>query len=416
VDLYKQPNIRTKLANVQRILVETSKSLATDLNLPSTNPQSDSNRDVLEAIRDISNRLKTQETTIRQMQKHVDGDTSKLANHSPTTTSPEPPLSKQTFSQAVNSNKQPPKATAPVASPTKKSPARPKAPLRYVVRFQGDGPAPSEKLSNERAARLLNERFQQQPTTRNKLTVVGVAGKENGNYVVTFSDTSSPILAEEHKLQLLHTLAPNRTNAIVSKDVPWVKMIVHGISLKDDMYLPRTEGSLLEALTTNPIIKTVEITQPPRWILPDHRLEGKYSSSVSFAFIDKPESIVPTLLEGLYMFGSLVRLQRWENKQRPVQCRRCWKPTHHQKYCKRPQRCRKCGKLGKEEEHHLHCDECNRSPSQTGVCTHVECTNCHGHDHCANDPKCPKLAHFQKPFKNTISPNPNHLPNEMQEI
>jgi hypothetical protein len=284
------------------------------------------------------------------------------------------------------------------------------------VRFQGNGPAPNERLSNERAAKLLNERFQQQPTARGKLTVVGVAGKENGNYIVTYSDTSSPILAEEHKLQLLHILAPKYTNAIVSKDVPWVKMLVHGISLKDDTYIPRTENSLLDALTTNPIIKTVEITQPPRWIQPSHKLEGKYSSTVSFAFIDKPNSIVPTLLNGLYMFGSKVRVERWENKQRPVQCRKCWKPTHHQKSCNRAQRCRKCGKVGKEAEHHLHCDECKRSPNQVVVCSHVQCPNCHAHDHCADDPKCPKLTHLPKTSNNTIPSNPNHLPNEMEEI
>jgi hypothetical protein len=47
--------------------------------------------------------------------------------------------------------------------------------------------------------------------------------------MVTFSDNSPPNLAEEHKEQLIHTLAPNHPSAIVSRDLPWVKLVAHNI-------------------------------------------------------------------------------------------------------------------------------------------------------------------------------------------
>src|SRR5436305_1966533 len=81
-----------------------------------------------------------------------------------------------------------------------------------------------------------------------------------------------------------------------------------------------------------------------------------------------------------------------------------------------PQRCRKCGKLGREEEHHLHCDECNCSPDNTAACTHVQCANCHAHYHCADNPICPKLAHFPKPPNNATLSNSTRITDEIEGL
>jgi hypothetical protein len=74
-------------------------------------------------------------------------------------------------------------------------------------------------------------------------------------------------LAGEHKEQLLYFLAPQDSDAVVSKDVPWVKVIVHNASLHDN-FLPRSDDSLLDVIQVNSCLRDVTATPTPRLILP----------------------------------------------------------------------------------------------------------------------------------------------------
>jgi hypothetical protein len=261
------------------------------------------------------------------------------------------------------------------------------------VRF-GRNPLPyADRLSSERTTNRLNDRFRNLQTAQGKIKVVAATCNPNGNYIVTFSNDSPATLVEEHKGQLLYVLAPNHPTAVVSEDTPWVKVIVHDISLCDDNLFARTDESLMDAIRVNSCLDGVNITQPPRWILPPDRLESKQATAISFAFIDKRESILPHLLSNpFHMFGAPKRVTRWMDRLKPLQCKRCWK-FHYIKDCKaRLPKCRRCGKPEPEDKHASHCDECKNSPDENVICNHSSCLNCHQFGHCADDPNCPKLA------------------------
>jgi hypothetical protein len=239
----------------------------------------------------------------------------------------------------------------------------------------------------------INSRYEDLPDTKGKVKVIAVTGRPNGNYVITFTPDSCPQTIEAHKDVISKALAPDHPSVIVSKDEPWAKVIVHNISCVDDNHQPRTEANLMEAILVNPILKDVKITHPPRWVKPEERLEGKHATAISFAFIDKPDPILNNLLNSpFFMFGARVRLERWKEKLKPVQCKKCWKLTHTARQCPALNpRCRKCGKSSPEEQHPQHCSECKLAPSPPTECNHPCCPNCHGTDHCADDPNCPKI-------------------------
>jgi hypothetical protein len=396
------PELRRHLKSIQRVLFESSESLATALGLTNRHPephhpQTQSNNDsVLKAIRDFTERLEAQETMIRNIKKQSPKPTQTPQN----TPTPAPGLS---YAQATTTprpnqpvppanQKQTPPSTKPPSTKTADPSTHKKAP-RYVVRFGKNPPPFADRLSSERATNRLNDRFRDLPTSQGRIKVVATNCKPNGNYIVTFSDDSPATLVEEHKNQLLHVLAPHHPSAIVSRDDPWTKVIVHGISLRDDNLFPRTDESLLEAIGVNSCLNGITITQPPRWILPPDRLEGKRASAISFAFLDKPNSILPTLLSSpFHMFGAPKRVSRWREILKPIQCKRCWK-FHYIKDCRaKLPKCRRCGKPETEDKHAAHCDDCKSSPDENVVCTHSSCLNCHQIGHCADDPNCPKLA------------------------
>ena len=144
----------------------------------------------------------------------------------------------------------------------------------------------------------------------------------------------------------------------------------------------------------NPILKGVQITQPPDWLSPEEKLTGKRATAISFAFTDESNKILKGLLDQpFYMFGEPVRVEMWKERPKQPQCKRCWKLTHYTKQCTaRVQRCRLCGKAGSEENHQEHCDECQQMPAgERQQCTHFSCPNCRGNDHGADFPRCPSI-------------------------
>ena len=357
------------LPEIQEItghLVKTLQLLpiATQYTPPTTPHHNEHTHQSSDEIKEISSRLRSQEILLKSIHDSLNKPT------------PYPP----SFAQVTRN----PRPTKPTQTP--------KQPLRYVVNFKGKPLPHAERLSSERAMRKINDQYLSLTPPPN-LLVLGVTCKPNGNYVVSYSNSSSETDAESHKQILLTTLAPNHPAADAIRDIPWTRVLVHNITLKDDNFMNRSEEDINTALKLNPILKDVQITQPARWILPPERLENKRASSISFSFIDKPTSIIPALLsEPFHMHGSKVRVELWQNIPKFAQCKRCWKVTHDTQNCKAVNpRCRKCGKTGTEDKHDEHCSECKRLPSSDLPCSHISCANCHAHDHCADDPKCAKI-------------------------
>jgi hypothetical protein len=414
--LPNDPESLRHLKSIQRILFESSESLASALANPNERheprrPQTQNANDiVLNAIRDLSTRLESQEATLRDLKKSTPKPTQPQQTH----TAPIPNLSyaKATTTPLTNQTANPTNQKQPTTH-TNPPPQKTKSPARFVVRFKGNPPPLEERLSSERAVNRLNDRFKSLQTAQNKLRVVAAVSNQSGNYIVTFSDDSPLTLAEEHKEQLLFTLAPGYPNAVVTRDEIWKKVVIHDISLRDDNRYTRTEESLLEAVKVNSCLDNVTITQNPRWILPPEKLAGRRSSSIAFSFIDKPNSILPSLLNNpFHMFGAPKRVTLHWEFPKPLQCKKCWK-FHNVKSCRaRLPRCRRCGKHEPEDKHEAHCDECKKSPDANVVCTHSSCLNCHQNDHCANDPKCPKRIAQLALAKHTLSPP--HKPNARQ--
>jgi hypothetical protein len=157
--------------------------------------------------------------------------------------------------------------------------------------------------------------FDECPNTKNKLKVIAATLRPNGNYVITFSADSSPRLIKENKNLISKALAPDHPTAIVTKNKPWTKVVIHRISLLDDTLRPRTVASLLEAISINLILKDIRITHLPSWVNSNEKLIGRTFSVISFAFIDKQEPILPRLLkEPFFMFGTPAQVERWQEK------------------------------------------------------------------------------------------------------
>jgi hypothetical protein len=376
-DNYHLGDVGDSIPEVQEItdcLVKTLQLLpvATQFTQPLPNAH---HTDHSDELKDISARLRSQEVVLKSIQDAVN----------------KPNPSTPSFAQVAARNPR-------LHNPTQSS----KQPLRYVVNFKGKPPPHPERISSERAMRKINEQYRSLTPSPN-LLVLGVTSKPNGNYIVSFANSSSEPDAEEHKQILLSTLAPNHSSATVFRDIPWTRVIVHNIALKDDNFVNRTEEDINAALKLNPILHEVQITQSARWILPPERLANKRASSISFSFIDKPNSIIPALLtEPFHMYGARVRVEPWKNIPKFAQCKRCWKISHNTQSCSAVNpRCRKCGKTGTEDKHDEHCSECKRNPSANLPCSHISCSNCHAHDHCADDPKCPIILKAQP----KMSPN-----------
>jgi hypothetical protein len=171
----------------------------------------------------------------------------------------------------------------------------------------------------------VNATFEGCHTTKGKLRAIAATSCLNGNYIITFSADSYPDAAEENKNLIAKALAPDHPTVLVTKNEPWAKVVLHKISRTDNNFQPCTMESLLKAVMDNPILKDIHITHLLSWVQSEEKLKDRNAASVSFTFIDNQEPILPRLLkEPFYMFGEPVRIERWQEKPRLTQCKKCW--------------------------------------------------------------------------------------------
>jgi hypothetical protein len=182
--LPEEPGLWHQLQTIQRILLESSESLATALRTPNTRhgsqqlPIQNSSEPILRAIRDLSERMEAHEAALSRDQSCP-----------PTITKPactrHKPLLRASHGLASPETKpcpNRPKLTFSVPKPQPSKAADPHSPVhppRYIVRFKGNPPPPfADRLSSERATNRLNARFKDLPTAQNKLTVVAAHCKQ----------------------------------------------------------------------------------------------------------------------------------------------------------------------------------------------------------------------------------------------
>lgn len=276
---------------------------------------------------------------------------------------------------------------------TKKEPSNPNNENRFVLRFKGNPLPPAERIRSEDAVRRLNNRIAKEGGGASSPEVLAAMLKPNGNYIIKFTNKIPAEIDQQIKHLIKEELAPTHQTAEASRDRPWTKVVVHNISTTDADDIPRSMESIGVDLKRNPILRDIVFTQDPRWIHPPQRMAGKLASAISFAFEDDGTVLQQLLKHNIYVFGLLTRVERWNERPKNPQCKKCWSLKHNTSNCnKTTTTCRVCGKTGAlERDHRSHCDECKRSNNNDGTCRHMCCVNCHQLDHCADDPKCPKL-------------------------
>lgn len=297
-------------------------------------------------------------------------------------------------SAAANGSPRPGQPNAPTRPPSNKTePTKPLHRNRFVVRYKGNPPPPIERVRSEDAVKRLNPRIAKEVGDTQQTEVLAAMLKPNGNYVVTFTNDIPPALDHTIKLAIKEELARDHPTAEVSRDMPWTKVIVHNISVTDGDGVARSMDSISAALKKNPILKNITLTQEPRWIHPPERMAGKSASAVSFAFEDDGSVLRHITKHNLYLFGMLSRVERWNERPKNAQCKKCYSVKHNTANCPRTTTtCRVCGKAGAlERDHKDHCEECKKTSYTGPKCPHMCCVNCHQQDHCADDPRCPKL-------------------------
>jgi len=177
------------LPEVQDIIIHLVNTLQLLPNAPTAPPpplspdqQLNTHHRIEDEIKEISSRLRSQEETLKSIKDS-------LFKFSLPTLS---------FAQA---------AALPSRTTNTSRTSKPPS-LRYVVNFKGNPPPHAERIPSERATRKINERLRSTAPNPN-LFVLGVSCKPNGNYIISYSSSSSETDAEKLKHRLSETLAPH---------------------------------------------------------------------------------------------------------------------------------------------------------------------------------------------------------------
>ncbi|KAH7314021.1 hypothetical protein B0J17DRAFT_751197 [Rhizoctonia solani] len=163
------------------------------------------------------------------------------------------------------------------------------APLRYVIRFHGQAPSPHERPIPKVISDNINCRLTRTPSARG-LQVLGSHWNPSGNVILPFPPNTSEKLVTDH-VPVIREALNLSSNQTVSHDMPWSKIMLLSVFARvrseDPVY---SNEVLYEALTRNPAIANLKITQKPRWVRPPEEIKG-FKSSIVFAFEDPDGSI-----------------------------------------------------------------------------------------------------------------------------
>ncbi|KAF7439894.1 hypothetical protein PC9H_000231 [Pleurotus ostreatus] len=280
---------------------------------------------------------------------------------------------------------QQPKAVAP--APASKSNTK------FVVRFRGRLPPEAERKSSHVLFHALNHAFSNNAAARNDgLEILGAEWNRSGNIILTFPSHVNPNAVYNH-INLLHPIVDHGLDeVIISHDTKWSKAVcsrVPSVGFDGHYWDSKALGVLLRR---NPIIKSLKITQEPRFV--SNPAEGLPPvAPVVFAFEDPDGSKLKELLKTpIFMDGRHTPVRPWREKPRLTQCDRCQGLGHTAKLCAKPHVCAKCAQRHPTTEHNVYCPSVLKDGSSSCKCT-PKCANCEG-EHWATDGCCPEKRKF----------------------
>ncbi|KAG9114054.1 hypothetical protein FRC07_007706 [Ceratobasidium sp. 392] len=243
------------------------------------------------------------------------------------------PSPKPTFADVVMGNPDTAPALAPPSdTPIRPPPVKPRTarkgpqvlnPVRLIVRPTVQGPdkpfasllcfGPSEPF------RRLSHAMSLSPSTKDT-TLLGVHRNRKDNLIVSLLHGTSDSMVEALIPVISSVFQPKNTPITVSRDTPWVKLMVSSVPARPVPGAPTySEEEVRNSFLLNPAVKQLSITRAPRWIRNPASITGAHSS-FTFSFEDSDGSLAQAIAKSrLFMFGEPVHLKRWTSKPRPKQ-------------------------------------------------------------------------------------------------
>ncbi|KAG8731280.1 hypothetical protein FRC12_019805 [Ceratobasidium sp. 428] len=399
-------------------LVDSPSGLSSSIHAPPSDPLNA----LLEEVRELKH---TQEKISRRLNSLEGSHGPKRVQFA----TPPAPSTPNSYAQAVSGSQaqgpspsQPPRVSAAGSAPvpsgkTKSLPAIDN--VRIVVRCSRHPRSadPNSRLpARSIAERINNAIAKASPNSLPKL--IGVNWNRSNNIILTFPpNTSVPYTIELLKRSDVLKALDLPPDTPLSADVPWSKiMITHVPTGFGEAAGVFSDHQVVQSfLESNEWANKLRFGQQPRWLKRPDTID-KPLSSVVLSFEDPDGSIVREVLrKPVFMFSTLARTKRWEDKPLLQGCSRCLALDHKAPSCKRRVRCDQCAGDHSTENHRIACKACCRDNTAAGApCPHPpRCANCKG-PHCASDTSCPERSKFRSPSTSPAASSADPSVEDMQ--
>ncbi|KAK0485343.1 hypothetical protein EDD18DRAFT_1428674 [Armillaria luteobubalina] len=269
---------------------------------------------------------------------------------------------------------------------TKKIPANANAahhPTRLVVQILPSGIPADERKEPFALVKTINEALQDHDDAKHMVVVSGKYNT-NGNVIICTREDQTAVELAKFSHLFTDLIAPGR-DVTCRPDRRWFKIQVNNVRTGafDSMYgTPRVHSSkeiLEEFCRSNPLFKTLDLLQEPRWMRTAEEIINQAHSSVVFAIGDEDQARF-LLKERKYLaaFGRTAPMKPYADHSPVIQSVE-HSSEEHQKNCQ------ECAKW---QETHMEEDEA----ATTAVCAHnLKCVNCGG-DHAVDARRCPECT------------------------
>lgn len=233
--------------------------------------------------------------------------------------------------------------------------------------------------------------------------VLHAAWTSKGNLSLTFPYSVNPADVLAHQEVLMSRLKFN-TPWTLRNDVSWSKLLLHNVptSTGDRVFSSGHLGELIKE--AYPELKAVRYTHGPNWL---GQVGPRRHGSVKFSFEDPDGSIGHSVLtaEGTrFVFGTPVRMNRWNDKAVLRVCTRCLSYDHFTETCKAAnQHCSTCSLAHPDTQHDAKCKKCIAEHAPKGSkCKHPsKCKVCGG-PHPFNSDACETKRKYRTSVRDTL--------------
>jgi hypothetical protein len=179
------------------------------------------------------------------------------------------------------------------------------------------------------------------------------------------------------------------------KDVPWHKVVIHGVPTLD---FNTPEGMKLVTEEIKTFNKGLHPMGTPYWLTSPEKRATQRVGSVVVAFAT-PEEADRAVRHRLYIAGISARVEKLYKVAPTTQCSQCQGFGHLNKICRRDPSCRLCGEKHATQQH-----SCNSCQVKGVGCRHLtpKCVNCKG-THTSDSKTCEILLAI-KSSNNSTTP------------